>query len=240
MNPYARELTFLDDRTRTRRDHLKYLTLIRTIALLHQHQREVKTDEHEGVTTEYIEVTLEDIAIANRLAAEVLGRSLDELAPQTRRLLVLLEAMVRERASERKLARAAVRFSRRDVRAYDGLGPDAAPGASRRGWSSSSTWCSTTAANGLSYEYELVYDGRGPTGGRSSAGSSTSRRSRRAHGYDGNLAGCGGGTLRGTVRPLGRAPGRGPCGSCGNDETPHRATSRDQVLSRLASSKKHA
>ena len=29
VNPYARHLTFLDDRTRTRRDHVKYLTLIR-------------------------------------------------------------------------------------------------------------------------------------------------------------------------------------------------------------------
>ncbi|MEI8325975.1 MAG: CHC2 zinc finger domain-containing protein, partial [Betaproteobacteria bacterium] len=40
VNPYADRLTFLDDRTRTRRDHEKYLTLIDVIALLHQHQRE--------------------------------------------------------------------------------------------------------------------------------------------------------------------------------------------------------
>ena len=43
VNPYARQLTFLDDRTRTRRDHMKYLGLIRTIALLHQYQRPIKT-----------------------------------------------------------------------------------------------------------------------------------------------------------------------------------------------------
>ncbi len=43
VNPYARELTFPDSLTRTRRDHTKYLTLIRSIALLHQHQRPVKT-----------------------------------------------------------------------------------------------------------------------------------------------------------------------------------------------------
>ena len=42
-NPYARELTFLDSQTRTRRDHMKYLTLIRAIALLHQYQRPRKT-----------------------------------------------------------------------------------------------------------------------------------------------------------------------------------------------------
>src|SRR5205807_2606866 len=45
-NPYARELTFLDSQTRTRRDHMKYLTLMRSIALLHQHQRPRKTLLH--------------------------------------------------------------------------------------------------------------------------------------------------------------------------------------------------
>jgi hypothetical protein len=44
LNPYAEQLTFLDDKTRTRRDHEKYLTLIDTIALLHQYQRPLKKD----------------------------------------------------------------------------------------------------------------------------------------------------------------------------------------------------
>ncbi|MGH9284869.1 MAG: hypothetical protein ACRD0M_04225 [Acidimicrobiales bacterium] len=38
-NPFAPRLGFADERTRTRRDHVKYLSLIRAIALLHQHQR---------------------------------------------------------------------------------------------------------------------------------------------------------------------------------------------------------
>jgi hypothetical protein len=74
-NPFARELTFLDHQTRTRRDHMKYLTLIRTIALLHQYQRQVKIARHGGREVQYIEVTKADIAVANRLAHEVLGRS---------------------------------------------------------------------------------------------------------------------------------------------------------------------
>jgi hypothetical protein len=41
VNPYADRLTFLSDKTRTRRHHEKYLTPIDTIALLHQHQRPV-------------------------------------------------------------------------------------------------------------------------------------------------------------------------------------------------------
>ena len=121
-NPYARELTFLDAQTRTRRDHMKYLTLIRSIALLHQWQRPHKTVQHRGRTVEYIEVTLDDIAIANRLAHEVLGRSLDELPPQTRRLLLMLDEHVNAECDRQKMERSDYRFSRRDVREFTGWG----------------------------------------------------------------------------------------------------------------------
>jgi DNA primase len=115
-NPYAEALTFLDDKTRTRRDHVKYLTLIRAITLLHQYQRPIKVVDHENHPVEYIEVTLEDIDIANRLANEVLGRSVDDLPPQTRRLLGLIDEFVTGQCRQRGMARADVRFSRRDVR----------------------------------------------------------------------------------------------------------------------------
>jgi hypothetical protein len=115
-NPFARELTFLDHQTRTRRDHMKYLTLIRTIALLCQYQRQVKTARHGGREVQYIEVEKRDIAVANRLAHEVLGRSLDELPPQTRRMLNLLEEMVAERSKAQEIDRSDFRFTRREVR----------------------------------------------------------------------------------------------------------------------------
>ncbi|WEF31818.1 site-specific tyrosine recombinase XerC [Pseudoduganella chitinolytica] len=116
VNPYAAELTFLDDRTRTRRDHEKYLTLIDTIALLHQYQRPVLSTTVGSRSIEYIEATLEDIALANRLAHEVLGRSLDELPPQTRRVLAALHRWVEAEANTRELRRQDVRFSRTQVR----------------------------------------------------------------------------------------------------------------------------
>ena len=56
---------------------------------------------------EYIEVTADDIAQANALAHEVLGRSLDELPPQTRRLLGALCALVAERMQRQSFAAAA-------------------------------------------------------------------------------------------------------------------------------------
>jgi DNA primase len=120
VNPYAQALTFLDDRTRTRRDHEKYLTLIDVIALLHQYQREVKTTAvatGAGTQTlEYIEATIADIDAANAIAHEVLGRSLDELPPQTRRVLAAIVGHVQARAKQTRLPRAQIRFTRRELR----------------------------------------------------------------------------------------------------------------------------
>jgi DNA primase catalytic core len=163
VNPYAPRLTFVDDRTRTRRDHMKYLTLIRTIALLHQHQRPVKTIEHRGRVVPYIEATVDDIALANQLAHQVLGRSLDELAPQTRRLLMLLDHMVTDGCARERVPRAEFHFSRRQVREHTG-------------WSLTQVQVQLTrlleyeyviahrGARGQSFVYELLYSGQGKDG----------------------------------------------------------------------------
>ncbi len=116
VNPYANRLTFLDDKTRMRRDHMKYLTLIRAIALLHQYQRPMHSVEHRGERLEYIEVVQEDIVLANQIAHEVLGRTLDELPPQTRRLLHLIFEMVESTAKQQGIFIREVRFTRRDIR----------------------------------------------------------------------------------------------------------------------------
>ncbi|MFU8849354.1 MAG: DNA primase, partial [Opitutales bacterium] len=119
-NPYARELTFTTGRTRTRRDHEKYLTLIDTIALLHQHQRTPITHTISGRQIEMLPVTLDDIAAANRLAPEVLGRSLDELPPQTRRLLESIKAHVRDLMNAGQYEQKLARFTRREIRERTG------------------------------------------------------------------------------------------------------------------------
>ncbi len=161
VNPWADQLTFLDDRTRTRRDHEKYLTLIDVIALLHQYQRPVKTIQLNGHAVDYIEATIEDISVANAIAHEVLGRSLDELPPQTRRVLAAIantEGLVATLAREKSLRKSDVRFSRAQVRAVTQL---------------SDTQCRQhldrlaaleyllvhRGMRGQSYEYELLHDG---------------------------------------------------------------------------------
>lgn len=112
VNPFAERLTFRSESPRLRRDHAKYLTLIDAIAFLHQYQRDVK----RAGAIEYIEVTRDDIALANRLAAEVLGRSLDELPPQTRGVLGDVVAFVAQREQTQRLSRSQVRFTRRELR----------------------------------------------------------------------------------------------------------------------------
>jgi hypothetical protein len=118
VNEQATELSFPDSMTRTRRDHMKFLTLIRAITFLHQWQRETKTTMHRGQPVEYIEATVEDVELAKQLIHEVLGRSLDDMPAQTRRLLLLIDGMVTAECEREKIERAEYRFSRRDVRAF--------------------------------------------------------------------------------------------------------------------------
>jgi hypothetical protein len=117
VNPYSDELTFTSGRTRTRRDHEKYLTLIESVTLLHQHQRPL---EEDAIAGPHIKTTLEDIEAANRIAPEVLGRSLDELPPQTRRLLESIKQLVRNKMKSEKLEQRISLFSRRELRDFTG------------------------------------------------------------------------------------------------------------------------
>jgi len=188
VNPFAERLTFLDDRTRARRDHMKYLALIRVIALLHQHQREIKTVEHAGRCVEYIEAGVDDIAAANRLAHEVLGRCLDEMPPQTRRLLALLEKMVGEKCKAAKMQREDVRFSRRTVREFTGWGNSQLHVHLQR-LADLEYLITHRADHGSGFVYELAYDGSGKDGKRFLSGLIDVEKLR----YDGKRPGENGG-----------------------------------------------
>ena len=158
LNPYARLLTFPDQTTRLRRDHEKYLTLIDTIAFVHQHQRAVKTAQRGEQRIEYIEVTLADIALANRIAHDVLGRCLDELPPQTRRLLKLVDAYAVAECERLKLRGADLRFSRKAVRDATGLS-DTQLRLHLQRLVELEYLLVHRGMRGQSFEYELLYDG---------------------------------------------------------------------------------
>src|SRR6266511_485381 len=74
VNPFHGEMTYPEERLIHRREQKKYLSLINAIALLKQHQRETKRAANDEVEVEYIEVTPDDIALANELAEATLSR----------------------------------------------------------------------------------------------------------------------------------------------------------------------
>jgi DNA primase catalytic core len=203
VNPYAGKLTFFDASTRTRRDHLKYLGLIDVIALARQRRREVRSAVVGGRRVRYIEARVEDIELANRLAAEVLGRSLDELPPQTRRLLFLIEEMVRSECERRKIEQRDYRFSRREIRARTSWG-DTQLKVHLRRLVDMEYLVVHGARPGTRYGYELVYRGEGKEGERFVLGLlDTTKLEVEIHGYDVNRAGQSGDRA---------APGRPPVG----------------------------
>jgi DNA primase len=100
VNRYADQLSYADDRLQGRRDQPKYLNLINAVALLRQMQKQARPVpnatngcEPHLPASHYIEVDREDIRLANELATEVLGHSLDELSRPASDLLQLLLKM---------------------------------------------------------------------------------------------------------------------------------------------------
>ncbi|XZE20557.1 hypothetical protein SH449x_000432 [Pirellulaceae bacterium SH449] len=116
-NPLVESMEFSFERTRNRRDHAKYLTLIQAVALLHQHQRTIVTEE-DG--TESIEVTQSDIDLATRLMEKLLSQSQSEMSPQTHNCLEQLRRFVEERAKRLAVTPREVRFTRREFREAGG------------------------------------------------------------------------------------------------------------------------
>jgi hypothetical protein len=163
LNPFAGRLTFPDVQTRMRRDFPKYLTLVKTIALLHQHQREVKKATINGELIEYVEVQPSDIRLANRLCHEVLGQSLDELPPQARRLLTLVDAMVAAECQRQAIERSAFRFGRRDIRRATGWS-DFQVRTHLARLLAMELVVAHRGGRGQLFEYELLWDGKAEDG----------------------------------------------------------------------------
>jgi DNA primase len=202
VNPFAPRLAFSDARTRTRRDHVKYLTLIRAIALLHQHQRPKRSATVDGLAVSYIEATREDILLANRLCHRVLGRSLDELSPGARRLLEALEQLVAATAGERAVSRERVRFTRRELRERLGLG-DTQLKVHLARLVVLELVHAHRGAHGA-YVYELAWDSNDTvTGGVLLPGLIDPDQPAGEHGYDTDRSGSGSDRSRGGRPPVG-------------------------------------
>jgi len=112
-----------------------------------------------------IKLIASDIATANTIAGEVLGRSLDELPPQTRRFLNLLWDMVAAIAREKQITPEQVRIGQREAR-------------EQTNWSHMQVkrhmaklvefeyLISHSGGRGQSWQYELAYQGQSHEGKR--------------------------------------------------------------------------
>ncbi len=165
VNPFADYLSYPTRSIRTRRDHKKYLGLIRTVTYLHQYQRKIKTVEVEGKPVAYIEVTLNDIDQANKLANEVLGQCLDELAPPSRTLLTGIYGMVKEMAEKQKCDIDELYFTRRMIREHVGW-TDWQIRAHIRQLEELEYLYARIGSKGKEYAYALNYKGQGEDTGR--------------------------------------------------------------------------
>jgi hypothetical protein len=114
VNPFEPLLTYADDRLAVRRDNPKYLHLILAVTFLHQMQRERRHDAESGL--DYIETTLDDVAVANELATALFGQSLDEVSRPGRELLRLAFDYVQSQAGRQKTTAEHVAFTRRELR----------------------------------------------------------------------------------------------------------------------------
>ncbi len=164
VNPFTRYLSYPNKSLRTRRDHKKYLGLIRAIAFLHQYQRKIKTVKVQG-GVEYIEVILDDIEKANRLSNEVLGQSLDELAKPSRTLLSAIYNMVKELSEKKDIPIDEVYFNRRMIREHIGW-TDWQIRAHIKQLEDMEYLYVRVGARGKEYAYALSYRGQGIDGGK--------------------------------------------------------------------------
>lgn len=165
VNEFTPYLSYPSQSLITRRDHEKYLGLIDAIAFLHQHQREAQTMEIDGEAVQYIEVTLEDIDRANRIANEVLGQSLDELARPSRTLLDSIYKMVKEMADANKIPVDEAFFTRRMIREYMGWS-DWQIKTHIKQLEEMEYLYIRTGARGKEYAYALNYRGQGEDNSR--------------------------------------------------------------------------
>ena len=165
VNPFTQYLSYPHQSLRTRRDHKKYLGLMRTVAYLHQYQREIKTVAVEGKPVEYIEVTLEDIDAANALANAVLGQSLEELSPPSRTLLSGIYGMVKEVAARSQCPLDEIYFTRRMIREHIGWS-DWQIKAHIKQLEELEYLCVRIGHKGKEYSYAMNYRGQGEDGGK--------------------------------------------------------------------------
>jgi hypothetical protein len=136
-------------RLQMRREQQKFVSLVKAITLLHQHQRKTGTMKRaDGGKMEYVQATQRDVDLALELGREVFARNVDDVAPTARKLLSEIVLLVKEKYDDLRgndpkgdLLMSGVPFTRKELR-------------ERIGWSE------TQVRRNLDQLVELGYIGR--------------------------------------------------------------------------------
>jgi len=102
LNPFAGKLTYPAHGLNMRREQKKYLTLLKAMALLHQHQRPVKRAERGGLSIAYVAITEADLTRVEAIAGAALARGLDELSAPGRSLYSEIQALVKAKSEAQR------------------------------------------------------------------------------------------------------------------------------------------
>jgi DNA primase len=113
VNPFAEKLTIPETDFKPLRSNAHYLLFIEAITFIHQFQREIKKDA-QGMP--YIETTLEDIELANKLLKDVLLAKSDELTKACRDFLELVKVKLQENKKQS--------FFKNDIREWTRINPN--------------------------------------------------------------------------------------------------------------------
>ncbi len=108
---------------------------------------------------------MDDIEAANRIANEVLGRSLDDLTPPARALLLLIHKMVEALCKKEKLEVNEYTFTRRQIREYTKWS-DWQIKAHIKELEEMEYLYSRMGSKGKEYIYEMRYHGQGKDGSK--------------------------------------------------------------------------
>jgi len=115
------KLSFYSRRISFKRHFKTYLSLLTTVALHRQYQKQVRTEkDSKGRRFDYIYADERDLSAANRLVQELFGDYKSSLNPVNRKLLEDIERFCQARLKGTTLKLYEVLFCRREIREYCG------------------------------------------------------------------------------------------------------------------------
>lgn len=124
--PGELNMNFPYERLQYRGEQGKFLSLVKAVTLLHQHQRKTGTIKRvDGTKLEYVQATQKDIDLALSLGREVFYRNIDDLSPSSRRLLGQIVKLVDQKYKDMKtldpkkeLLYSDIPFTRKELREF--------------------------------------------------------------------------------------------------------------------------